>query len=175
MYKVFNSACFLFFSASLILACSNATTPSGSASNVKSGQNSVASPPCIVYKTKSDYSKNIPVILSDDKTRIVSYPDVKDIYFKERLAYPSVLDHGFFLDNRGISPNVAFLSITYEQYSKMDKTPSSTELFELIIDKDPLVEMFQCGNRSKYSDSDIENELNKLISSGNINTCTKLK
>jgi len=173
MYKVFNSAFILFFSAFLMFACSHSSTPSGSASNVKSGQNSVASPPCIVYKTKSDYSKNIPVILSDDRTRIVSYPDVKDIYFKERLAYPTLLKDGFLLDNRGISPNVAFLSITYEQYSKMDKTPSSSELFELIIDKDPLIEMYQCGNWSKYSD--IENELNKLITSGNINTCTKLK
>jgi hypothetical protein len=173
MYKVFNTACILLFSASVILACSNATTPTSSSQDIKSGQNSVASPPCIVYKTKADYSKNIPVILSDDQSRIISYPDVKDIYFKESLAYPSALDNGFLLDNRGIGPNVAFLSITYEQYSKMDKTPSSTELFELIIDKDPLVEMFQCGNRSKYSE--IENELNKLISSGNINTCTKLK
>jgi len=173
MYKVFNSTYILLFSAAVILACSNAAAPSGSSSDVKSGQNSVASPPCIVYKTKLDYSKNIPVILSDDQSRIVSYPDVKDIYFKGGLAYPAALNDGFLLDNRGIGPHVAFLSITYEQYSKMDKTPSSSELFELIIDKDPLIEMYQCGNRSKYSD--IENELNKLISSGNITTCIKLK
>ena len=173
MYKINNSICILFFSGFLLLDCSKSVTSSGSSSNVKSGQNSVSSPPCIVYKTKSDYSKNIPVILSDDKTRIVSYPDVKDVYFKGNLAYPIVLNDGFLLDNRGIGPNVAFLSITYEQYSKMVKTPSSAELFELIIDKDPLKEMYQCGNRSKYSN--IENELNELISSGKIKTCTKLK
>jgi len=173
MNKVFNSTCILLFSASLLLACSNSSTPSGSDSNVKSGQNTVASPPCIVYKTKSDYSKNIPVILSDDQSRIVSYPDVKDIYFNGSLSYPTLLKDGFLLDNRGIGTHVAFLSITYEEYSKMDKTPSSSELFELIIDKDPLTEMYQCGNRSKYSD--IETELNQLISSGDITTCAKLK
>jgi hypothetical protein len=84
-----------------------------------------------------------------------------------------VLNDGFLLDNRGIGPNVAFLSITYEQYSKMVKTPSSEELFELIIDKDPLKEMYQCGNRSKYPD--IENDLNTLISSGKLKSCKKLK
>jgi hypothetical protein len=98
---------------------------------------------------------------------------VKDVYFKGNLAYPTLLNDGYLLDNRGIGPNVAFLSITYEQYSKMVKTPSSSELFELIIEKDPLIEMFQCGNRSKYSE--IEKELNELISSGKISTCTKLK
>jgi hypothetical protein len=173
MYKLKNSLFVLFLSGSVFLACSKSAVPSGSAANIKSGQNSVASPPCIVYKTKLDYSKNIPVVLSDDQTRIISYPDVKDIYYKDSLAYPTVLKDGFLLDNRGISPHVAFLSISYEQYSKMEKAPSSSELFELIIDKDPLIEMYQCGNRSKYSD--IENDLNKLISSGNINTCTKLK
>jgi hypothetical protein len=173
MCKINNSICILLISGSLLMACSKSAVTSGSASNVKSGQSSVPSPPCIVYKTKSDYFNNIPVILSDDQTRIVSYPDVKDVYFKGNLAYPTVLNDGYLLDNRGIGPNVAFLSITYEQYSKMVKTPSSEELFELIIDKDPLKEMIQCGNRSKYTD--IENELNTLISSGKIKTCTKLK
>jgi len=173
MFKIFNSFCILCFSVSMLIACSRAVNPSGSASDVKSGQSSVPSPPCIVYKTTADYSKNVPVILSDDKTRIVSFPDVKDVYFKGNLAYPTVLNDGFLLDNRGISTNVAFLSVTYEQYSKMVKTPSSAELFELIIDKDPLKEMVQCGNRSKYSD--IEYELNELISSGKIKTCTRLK
>ena len=40
----------------------------------------VSAPPLVIYKTKKDYSKNIPVILSDDRTKVVSYPDVKDIF-----------------------------------------------------------------------------------------------
>jgi hypothetical protein len=173
MFKLFNSFCILFFTVLMLIACSRTVNSSGTSTVVNSGQSSVPSPPCIVYKTKSDYSKNVPVILSDDRNRIVSYPDVKDVFFKGNLAYPTVLNDGFLLDNRGISPNVAFLSVTYEQYSKMTKTPSVDELFQLIIEKDPLKEMYQCGNRSKYGD--IENELNKMISSGKIDSCTKLK
>jgi hypothetical protein len=173
MVKIFSSIFFLCISVFILIACSRTVKPSGASTDVKSGQTSVPGPPCIVYKTTKDYSKNIPVILSDDQTKIVSYPDVKDVYFKGNLAYPTVLNDGFLLDNRGIGPKVAFLSVTYDQYSKMDKTPSSAELFELIIDKEPLKEMYQCGNRSNYSD--IENDLNKLISSGKISTCIKLK
>jgi hypothetical protein len=173
MFNIFNSICILFFSVFILISCSRSVDPSGTTSAVKPGQSSVPSPPCIVYKTRADYSKNIPVILSVDQTSIVSYPDVKDVYFKGNLAYPTALNDGFLLDNRGIGPKVAFLSVTYEQYSKMVKTPSSSELFELIIDKDPLIEMIQCGNRSNYSD--IEKELNELISSGKIKTFTKLK
>lgn len=173
MYKINNSICILFFSGSILFACSRTVHPSGSASTMKSDKSSVPSPPCLIYKTKSDYSKNIPVILSDDKTMIVSYPDVKDVYYKGNLAYPIVLNDGFLLDNRGIGPNVAFLTLTYEQFSKMNKTPSSTELFQLILDREPLLEMYQCGNRSKYSN--IENELNELISSDKLKSCKKLK
>lgn len=173
MYKIPNSICFLLFSGSILFGCSRTLNTSGSAQTVKSGINSAPSPPCLIYKTKSDYSKNIPVILSDDKTVIVSYPDVKDVYYKGILAYPTVLNNGFLLDNRGIGPNVAFLTFTYEQFSKMNKTPSSTELFQFILDREPLLEMYQCGNRNKYSN--IESELNELISSGNLKSCKKLK
>jgi hypothetical protein len=173
MYKINNSIFILFLSGYVLLACSRTVVSSGSVSTVKSGKSSVPSPPCLIYKTKSDYSKNIPVILSDDKTTIISYPDVKDVYYKGILAYPTVLNDGFLLDNRGIGPNVAFLTLSYEQYSKMNKTPSAIEFFQLILDRDPLLEMYQCGNRSKYSD--IENELNELISSGKFKSCKKLK
>jgi hypothetical protein len=167
------SVCFICISVYLLLGCSRHVGSSGENSAMKDGKTSSASPPCIIYKTKSDYSKNIPVILSDDRTRIVSYPDVKDVYFKGELAYPTALNDGFLLDNRGIGPNVAFLSITYDQYSKMLKTPSSGELFALIIDKYPLKEMYQCGTRNMYSD--IESEMNRLISADSIKTFTKLK
>jgi hypothetical protein len=173
MYTISRPTCILLFIIITVIACSRHVDPSGTGSSLKKTQSSVPSPPCIIYKTKADYSKNIPVILSDDQARILSYPDVKDVFFKGDLAYPTVLNEGFLLDNRGIGPNVAFLSVTYEQYSKMVKTPSSDELFKLIIDRDPLMEMIQCGYRSNYTD--IVKEVNELISSGKINTCKKLK
>jgi len=112
-------------------------------------------------------------MLSEDKKNIVSYPDIRDVYYKGKLAYPTVLADGFLLDNRGIGPDVAFLNITYEAYRDLSKTPSIDELMKLILDKDPIREMFQCGYRSQYSDP--EKELNNLISSGNLKNCKKLK
>jgi len=155
------------------MGCSKAVTSSKTANNTKSIASSVPSPPCIVYKTRADYTKNVPVILSEDKSAIVSYPDVKDIYFKGSLSYPAILNDGFLLDNRGIGPEVAFLNITYEEYSAMQKTPSTSELMALILDKDPLTELYQCGIRSQYSDP--EKELNEIITSGKIHSCKKLK
>ena len=112
-------------------------------------------------------------MFSADKNKIISYPDKKDIYFKGNLAYPTPLTGGFLLDNRGIGPDVAFLNITYEAYRDLGKTPSMDELMQLILDKDPIAEMYQCGYRSHYADP--EKELNELISSGNLKNCKKLK
>jgi hypothetical protein len=173
MMKVSYSLCLIFLSVTLLQDCSRPLPPSGSVSSVKSGQSKITSPPCIVYKTRSDYSKNIPVLLSEDKTKIVSYPDVKDVYFNGELAYPTQLNDGFLLDNRGIGPNVAFLAVTYEQYSRLDKTPPATDLFNSILDKDPVLVMYQCGSRIQYKEIVIE--LNELISSGKITSCNKLK
>jgi hypothetical protein len=116
---------------------------------------------------------NVPVMLSNDRSSIVSYPDRKDLYYKGDLAYPTRLHDGFLLDNRGIGANVAFLSLTYETYSKLDRTPSLPELINLIIDKDPLTEMYQCGNRGQYSDP--EKDLNDIIDARKFESCRKLK
>ena len=173
MFRYFISLIYLFCSIIGLLGCSHTVAPANSTVRETPGSSSVASPPCLIYKTREDYSQNIPVILSEDKSAILSYPDVKDIYYKGILAYPTLLYDGFLLDNRGISLNVAFLSLTYKEFSEMTKTPSSSELMKLIIDKDPLKELYQCGKRSQYSD--LEKELNDLIVSRKINSCKRLK
>ena len=155
------------------MSCSYHVSSHGSAAAAKEGPVAVNSPPCIIYRTKSDYSMNVPVILSADKSKIVSYPDIKDIYYNGKLSLPTLLENGFLLDNRGIGLQVAFLDYTYEEYRKLSSTPPATDLMNIIIDKDPLIEMYQCGRRSQYTD--IEHELNILITSGKLNTCKKLK
>ncbi|MEZ5198883.1 MAG: hypothetical protein R2764_21650 [Bacteroidales bacterium] len=87
-----------------------------------------AGPPAIIYKTLKDYYDKVPVSLSEDKTEVVSYPGIKDIYYKGEFAYPTQLHDGFLLDNRGIDINTAFLNLTYEDYSKLKSTPSKEEL-----------------------------------------------
>jgi len=114
-----------------------------------------ALPPIIVYKMTRDYSKNVAVTLSADKKTIVSYPARTDV--SER-SYPTALNKGYWLDNRGISPNTAFLSITYEEYARLKKTPSVEELYGMIIDKNPIKRMYVCGRGSNTVE-----ELNALI------------
>ncbi|HBS86529.1 MAG: hypothetical protein A2W91_20130 [Bacteroidetes bacterium GWF2_38_335] len=103
-------------------------------------------PPIIIYKTKKDYRKNVPVTLSDDKTKIASFPSPRDLTIKGELAMPLDMGRGYLLDRRGITKNVAFTSYTYEEYSKLTKTPSADELFAKIMDKKPLKRMYVCGS-----------------------------
>jgi len=165
--------CFDLLAGLLFLSCSHHTVPAGSAGAATSGTMGISSPPCIVYRTRSDYSRNVPVILSDDQSTIVSFPDIKDVFFNGTLSYPTRLTNGYLLDNRGIGPMVAFLSYTYEEYSRLASTPSARELMNRILDKDPLLEMYQCGHRSDYSDP--EQELNVIITSGKLSAFKKLK
>lgn len=128
-----------------------------------------AGPQTIIYKTSKNYNKLVPVILSDDKTKIVSYPHPKDIYLNGNFSYPTELQKGYLLDNRGINKNVAFLKITYEEYSNYKNAPSPNELYEKILDKDPLIEIYNCGNRLTFK-NEIE-DLNRLIESDGLELC----
>jgi len=133
----------------------------------------IPGPKVIIYKTKKDYSKLVPIILSDDKKSIESYPDIKDVYRGDSLAYPTQLHKDYWLDNRGINLNVAFIRLTYEEYSKLNETPSSEELLNMVIDNQPLVSMYSCGTRASYQD--VESELNSKIDSNDFSTFTELK
>jgi len=126
--------------------------------------------PVIIYKTKSDYYNNVPVIMNDNKTDIVSYPDIKDLFYNGQLAYPTKLKNGYLLDNRGIGKNVAFLKYTYEEFSILAETPSKEILLNSIIDKNPLIEIYIC---EKLSKTNIE-ELNNYIHQGLPNVCKNL-
>lgn len=163
----------IFLCSLFAVSCTKKVSPQGGSSLAKEKQLTIPSGPCIIYKSKKDYTRFVPVILSSDKKNIVSYPDIRDIYYKGNLAYPTSLADGFLLDNRGIGPDAAFLNITYEAYRDLGKTPSIEELMKLILDKDPISEMFQCGYRSQYADP--EKELNNIITSGNLKNCKKLK
>jgi hypothetical protein len=106
----------------------------------------------IIYKTRYNYNRNVPVILSSDRKSIVSYPDIADIRNLSQIPYPDSLPGGYLLDNRGVDGNVAFLTLNYEAYSRLAATPSAKELLLLIADPDPLLEMYDCGERNQFSD-----------------------
>jgi hypothetical protein len=155
----------------VLISCARKSAPN--ASSTVSAQVTVPGPPCIIYKTKGDFSRLIPVEMTADKTKLASFSDVADIYREGELAYPTQLVDGYLLDNRGIGPNVAFLKLTYDDYRKLDGTPAASELIDAIIEPDPLLEMYQCGNRSQYKDA--VSELNELIRSGKLTGCRKIK
>ncbi len=131
-----------------------------------------ALPPAVVYKTKNDYFDKVPVILSDDKTRVVSFPDPRDLKINGEFVYPSRLENGYLLDNRGINQNAGFLKFSYEQYCNMDNIPTADRLFDYITDSNPFTEIYKCGYRVNYQD--IIGDLNALISSGKIKDCKSL-
>lgn len=126
-------------------------------------------PPVMIYKTKRDRKENVPVILSDDRSSIVSYPSTGDVYYKGELAYPVELASGYLLDQRGINARVAFLDYTYEEYSRLEATPLPEILVSHIIDKDPLIELYSC---KCARDTTV---INEMIREGNWKECKRLK
>ncbi len=121
----------------------------------------VRSPQVFIYKTKGDYYNNVPVLMNNERTQIVSYPAPVDLTIGGKLRLPTRLVEGYLLDNKGIGPNVAFLSYTYEEYSKMATAPTMTELMNHIIAKYPLTTWHYCGPRADYTD--LVPQLNALI------------
>ena len=123
-------------------------------------QSDMPEPPCIIYKTKKNYDAQVAVMLSADKTQIVSYPHPRDVFTRGELCTPVRLARKFRLDRRGIGPNVAFLSITYEEYSQLPKAPSLEALDSMIIDRDPIKKMYRCNVSAPEEHLD---ELNRQI------------
>ncbi len=132
-----------------------------------------AGAPTLIYKTRADYNRFVPVTLSADKKEIVGYPAPADVYYNGKLAYPVSLNNGYLLDNRGIGPNTAFLKITYEDYAKLNSVPTLAELYTQIDDKDPIVEIYNLGDRSRFKNETAE--INDLISKGALKKFTKIK
>jgi hypothetical protein len=128
-------------------------------------------PPILVYKTKSNYDNLVPVILSDDKLKIISYPHPKDLISGDRYLLPDLLKNGYLLDNKGIGKNVAFLKLTYEEYARLENAPSLNDLYVLIIDKDPLTELCDCGIKS--GSNELISQLNKIIEKNKLRTICK--
>ena len=123
-------------------AASTTHRPTGTINVTATSQAGVSSPVVYIYKMKKDYSKLVPVLMNEERTRIVSYPDPVDL-------------------QRGIGPTVAVLSYTYEEYIRLAAPPSREEMMERIVDKYPLTEIRAYGRRADYKD--IVTELNEKI------------
>ena len=118
-------------------------------------------PPIVVYKTKNNYNNLVPISLSEDKKQIISYPHPKDLKVDGVLQTPTELHNGYLLDNRGIGQNVAFIKLTYSEYANLNEAPLPEDLFNLIIDYNPLI--FLCNCKMKNFNLNLENQLNEMI------------
>lgn len=128
----------------------------------------------LVYRAAEEHRDRVPVLLSTDGSSIVSYPDPKDVRTPDGPPLPTDLGKGYWLDNRGIGPSVAFLRFTYAEYGALQASPSLAELETAIVDRDPLVELCDCGKRSAFTD--VVGELRDLVVRDALLTrCKKLK
>lgn len=125
----------------------------------------------IIYKTNGDFYNKVPVIMNEERTEIVSYPAPSDLLLDGKPVYPAKLKKDFLLDNRGINERVAFLSFSYEEYSKMESAPEMSVLMTSILEKYPLTEMYDCGKRAEYKDLILD--INVLIDRG-LTNCKKI-
>jgi len=117
--------------------------------------------PLIIYKTSADYNNKVTITLNEEGDQVKSFPAPSDLFTNGILAVPVKLKKGYLLDQRGIHPNSAFTSFTYEEYRNLDTAPSPTELLNSVIDSDPFLEMYDCGKWSEFRDS--LKKINRII------------
>ncbi|MEM8967256.1 MAG: hypothetical protein AAGE93_12620 [Bacteroidota bacterium] len=147
---------------SVLVSCSQRTTM----------PQTISTAPVIIYQTKTDYSQYVPVRLSNDGSRIVAYPAPSDVRQGDSYRYPVLLDKGYYWDQQGVSPNTAFLSITYTEYAALETTPNPETLLANILDRTPFLEMYHAGSVGDYRQ--IELELNKIIAQNRLSELTSL-
>ena len=123
-----------------------------------------ASGPVIVYKTTHDYSNNVTIQLSKDGNIVTAYPGKLDA-IKQK---PIVLANGYLL-KRMVGDVV--LSITIDEYAASSTDYSPTELINLIIDRNPYLEKFECCECTGRDTSAI----NELIRKNQLSRCQDLK
>jgi len=134
----------------------------------------VPGPHAIVYKTRKDYSKLVPVTLSADGKQIVSYPAPEDLKAGDKYLYPTRLHKGYLLDNKGIGPNTAFLNVSYERYARLKTAPSMAQLQRMILTRAPFKELCDCGPLNSYKAP--TKELNAAIDKRQLHQkCKRLK
>lgn len=123
----------------------------------------ILGPRAIIYKTIRDFSNNVPIVMDATKTKIVYYPAPSDVYYQGRLAKPLALKNGYWLDNRGIGINTVFTDFTYEEYSSLQNVPGLEQLYSRILEKNPMVEIIDCGIRPDISSVKEDDYWNKVV------------
>lgn len=127
----------------------------------------------VIYKTKRDYREQVPIMVSEDRQQMISYPHPSDLRFADgSFRFPLSLNKGYLLDRKGIGPRTVFLNIRYEDY--ITNPPDPSELLRNISDEDPIIEIWHCD--FKTSGETLIDSLNYFIDNYQLNKhCKKIK
>ncbi|MCK4662923.1 MAG: hypothetical protein KAT68_08665 [Bacteroidales bacterium] len=128
----------------------------------------VLSPGRKIYKTRGDYNNLIFIRLSKDKKMVVQYPGPSGVYYINKdgdtiLFTPTILHQDFLLDNKGISVNSVFIDITYEEFSKRESSLSQEEMLNMIVDDDPIIELYKTRKSAELLPELTVDKINELI------------
>ena len=103
------------------------------------GDSYMTEPPPQIYKLKGDYIDKVCVGLTEDKSRIIVYPDMTSNCGNPNKS-PLKVDSGYYLDiccNYGV--NSSYLSLSKKDYK--DYIPRDS-MYKMILDKDPYEEYY---------------------------------
>lgn len=106
------------------------------------------------FRMSGDYADNVAVTPGADG-RLVYFPAPTDI---SNNSKPVSLGNGWWLNRQGIGANSVFTKYTFEEYSNLDKVPSSEELNAAIIPGARVVDFIQLP----YAASDALNYLDEI-------------
>jgi hypothetical protein len=122
-----------------------------------------ASGPVVVYKTKNNYDKNLTIQLSKNGKEVTAYPGKSDAFHQK----PIILEKGYRL-KRMVGDT--YLSITIDEYANSDKEFSEKDFLELVFDKNPYLEKYEC---CECTDGDTA-KINQLIRENRLAECDNL-
>lgn len=123
-----------------------------------------ASAPVVIYKTRQDYRDLVSVQLSADGRSVSAFPAPSDA----RTQRPVELADGYLLKRM---PGNVFLSLSIEEYAVSNRIYTGEELFDLIIDRQPYLEIYDCSDCSSGDTASI----NLLIRQARLNDCKALR
>lgn len=99
-----------------------------------------------IAKTRNDYSKYVWINMSLDKETIISHSSPTDI--KSHTDFNKLVLHdGYFINSFAWGSNDVPIDVTIADYSKMKEDLSIEQMKNLILDKYPYVELYDCGKR----------------------------
>ncbi len=122
-----------------------------------------ARPHVFVYKAAAKFADKVPVVLTDDRQHLASFPAPQDVAASGSRAKPIKLHHGYWLSEWGIAPNTVFLKYTFEEYAALPSQPTPDELFHKVANKNPLKALYDCGTAGVKTTVDA---LNAVIDKG---------